>query len=154
MNVNLDLTKLRMLRTGVGKAAAAAVYREMEGHVRPDALARTPVDTGVLRASILTEQPTVASDSVSVVLGAGGAASTSFVRVLKSGKNKGKRRVTKPGTEGAVETNASGYALIVHEDLNARHTVGEAKYLSNALAAQEPGQDQRIARTIARELGL
>jgi hypothetical protein len=49
---------------------------------------------------------------------------------------------------------ASEYALVQHENLEFRHTVGEAKYLTNALNATEPGRDARIARTIARELGL
>ena len=154
MNVNLDLGKLRTLRSGVSKAAAAAVYREMEGTVRPDALRRTPVDTGVLRASILTEQPVVSGDRVDVILGAGGAASTVLVAKVKRGARKGKFRVARKSDTETAETTASGYALAVHENLTARHTVGEAKYLSNALAAAEPGQDARVARTIARELGL
>lgn len=122
MNVNLRLQGLNMLRTGAAKAAAAAVYREMEGTVKPDALERTPVDTGVLRASIMVEQPEVDGSTVRCVLGAGGA--------------------------------AAAYALRQHEEVGYRHTVGEAKYLSNALAAAEPGQAERVGRTFARELGL
>lgn len=134
MNVTLRLDGLRALRAGAARAAAAAVKREMEGVVRPDALKRVPVDQGTLWASVLVEPPQVSGTSASAVLGAGGA--------------------------------GVPYALRQHEDLTYNHPSlerqrkgetygqGEAKYLSNALAAAEPGQAARVGRTFALELGL
>jgi hypothetical protein len=37
------------------------------------------------------------------------------------------------------------YALIVHEDLTARHVVGEAKYLEKSVREALPGLDARLA---------
>ena len=33
--------------------------------------------------------------------------------------------------------NTANYSLVVHEDLQARHLIGEAKYLENAIKAKE-----------------
>jgi hypothetical protein len=43
---------------------------------------------------------------------------------------------------------AAPYALIVHEDLEAAHTVGQAKYLETAVLRALPGLAERIAREL------
>lgn len=45
---------------------------------------------------------------------------------------------------GAAET----YAIIVHEDLEAHHRVGQAKYLESVLKESAPFMKQRIAARI------
>jgi hypothetical protein len=45
---------------------------------------------------------------------------------------------------------AAPYALIVHEDLQARHTVGQAKYLESVLHEALPGMDDRLAADLER----
>jgi hypothetical protein len=42
------------------------------------------------------------------------------------------------------------YAQKVHEDLHARHTVGEAKYLENAVIEETPG----VIRDVKRIMGI
>lgn len=43
---------------------------------------------------------------------------------------------------------AEAYALIVHEDLEAAHTVGQAKYLESVLQESAPHMAARIAKRI------
>jgi hypothetical protein len=44
----------------------------------------------------------------------------------------------------------AAYAIFVHENLNAHHPVGEAKFLENAVRASLPN----IRRVVASEMGL
>jgi hypothetical protein len=43
---------------------------------------------------------------------------------------------------------AAPYAVIVHEDLNAFHKVGQAKYLEEPVNQAKPGMSGRIARDV------
>lgn len=49
---------------------------------------------------------------------------------------------------------AAEYAAIVHEDLEAHHTVGGPKYLESVLHEHAPGFADRIGAQVAQELGL
>ncbi len=49
---------------------------------------------------------------------------------------------------------ASSYALTVHEDMNANHTVGQAKFLSAPFKRRKPTMSKRLAATIKQVLGL
>ena len=49
---------------------------------------------------------------------------------------------------------ASDYALAVHENLTARHTVGQAKYLEKPMLAAARGMTDRLGRRIRSELGI
>ena len=44
------------------------------------------------------------------------------------------------------------YAVYVHENLAARHPVGEAKFLENAVMAAERGIGDRLASTLRRDI--
>lgn len=47
--------------------------------------------------------------------------------------------------------SAVDYALIVHEDLNAFHPTGEAKYLEKPLKMALPGVKKRMGQAMVRE---
>lgn len=49
---------------------------------------------------------------------------------------------------------AAGYALHVHENLEAFHRVGEAKFIERPLHEAAPHLAQRIARRLAQEAGV
>ena len=49
---------------------------------------------------------------------------------------------------------ATPYAVYVHENLRARHVVGEAKFLENALNAARRGMDGRLATDIRARIAL
>lgn len=49
---------------------------------------------------------------------------------------------------------AAGYAIYVHENLSARHTVGNAKYLEKPLTERTGGMAERMAADIRNEYGL
>lgn len=79
---------------------------------------RTPVDTGALRASVQAVGPERDGTTIRAWISA--------------------------GTEGP----AADYALIVHEDLEAFHKVGEAKFIERPLMESAPYMADRIAKRI------
>ncbi len=81
-----------------------------------EAMQRTPVDTGALRASFVTHKPEISGNDVSVQISVGGP--------------------------------AAPYALIVHEDLEAFHPVGQAKYLESTLLESAPHMAERLSKRI------
>jgi hypothetical protein len=54
------------------------------------------------------------------------------------------------GFGGAAES----YAFWVHEDLEAFHSVGQAKFIESVLYESEPYFEQRIGNSFARRMGL
>jgi len=86
-----------------------------------------PVDLGHLRSSGFVEEPKTSSrNGVTVELGFGGPAG-------------------KGNVGGAKNKISVGYALIVHEDLSARHKVGGSKYLEKPFNRAQRNMDRRIA---------
>jgi hypothetical protein len=83
-----------------------------------EAKKRTPVDTGALRDSGIVDLPQILNESISVKLHFGS---------------------TPPSNK---------YALFVHEDLEAFHPVGEAKFLESTLQESAPYMKERVARRI------
>lgn len=102
------------------KAVAAAGLEELE-KTMTNAKMRTPVDTGVLRASGTVLKPKFRGKKVEIVAGFGGAAKT--------------------------------YAVSVHENVTARHTVGESKFLERAFLDRLPRMDINLADGVRRALG-
>lgn len=98
------------------RRSAAALYVEGE-MIMSASKPLVPVDTGALRSSGFVNPPAVS-------LGGFGK----DVEVVL-------------GYGGA----AAGYAAIVHNDLSAKHTVGQALYLEEPSLAAIPGMPQRIA---------
>ena len=90
----------------------------------------TPVDEGVLRSSGHAQDPVDIPHGVEIEMGFGGPA----------GSN--------PDQEGDV-----GYAVYVHEDLTARHTTGQAKYLEVPVNQRKLNMTRRLISRIKRRLG-
>jgi hypothetical protein len=101
--------------------------------VEAEAKQRTPVDFGRLRASITTKSSKNESHTYT-------ADGKTFDGALAD-------RV-RPGTV-IVGTNVE-YAVPVHENLTARHEVGQAKFLENAIT-ENAGQIKAIIRDGVRQ---
>jgi hypothetical protein len=107
--------KGRAIAKKVPDNAARALYQEAQIEMT-EAKARTPVDTGVLRASGHVGFP----------------------------ERKGRLLFVSMSFGGAAET----YAVIVHEDLEAFHKIGQAKFLESVLNESMPYMAARIAKRI------
>lgn len=59
---------------------------------------------------------------------------------------------TAGGLEAAIVSDLP-YSVIVHEDLTARHPVGQAKFLESASAESIPEVNEIIAAAVRRKLG-
>lgn len=80
---------------------------------------------------------------------------------VDTGALKASGHVTLPeihGREIAVDMVYGGasapYALYVHEDLDAHHKVGQAKFLESVLVEQGPELAERIATRVGQRTGL
>lgn len=115
------------------RGAKGALYVEAEQTIT-DAKKLTPVDEGVLRASGHVQLPRGTPGGFEIELGFGGPAGT--------------------GNIGTTNPEDVGYAVHVHEDLTAFHTVGQAKYLEVPLNQRKSGFAERIAKRIKDRLGV
>lgn len=104
------------------------LYRIGE-QIMTEAKRQTPVDTGNLRASGHVTQPQWVNTWCHVTLGFGG-----------------------PAGAGAGQTKPVGYAVFVHENLTARHPVGNAKYLERPMLAWASKLEAKIAADLRAEL--
>jgi hypothetical protein len=102
--------KLKALGPAALDAAKGSLYRSAEKIMTTSKESYVPVDTGNLRESGHVALPQVKKNEVIQVLGFGGPAGTGNY---------------------ANQTNAKdvGYAIVVHEDPDAVHPVGQWKYL-------------------------
>ena len=115
-----------VLPAAVGDALRAEAEIEMT-----EAKRRTPVDTGALRASGFVGGPTqVDAETQVVTLAFGGPAGS--------------------GNQGETNDVDVGYAVYVHEDLEAFHPTGEAKFLESVLLQSAPYLADRVATRLAR----
>ncbi len=71
-------------------------------------------------------------------------------RLRSTGSVNDDTRKNRPSVLLSYGTN---YAISVHEDLDASHTVGNALYLRNPFLAAGKGYLQRMARRILRRVG-
>lgn len=113
------------------QASESALFIEAE-QTMAEAKKITPVDEGVLRSSGHVRLPEINGDTVSVEMGFGGPAGS--------------------GNQGESNPKDVGYAVFVHEDLNAFHRVGQAKYLETPVNRRREGFSERIATRIERRL--
>lgn len=110
----------------------AELFKEAQGIIMASQ-PLVPVDTGALRASSYVTQPRVEGSVIRVELGYGGPAAQINP---KSGEP------------------ASGYALYVHENLEAHHPVGQAKYLEVPFLQARTGMTNRIVAGMRSSGGL
>ncbi len=132
-------------RTGSGKSITAVLsdygeraavslgrqlYREGLG-IMASSEGLVPVDTSALRSSGYVQQPIRAGKTITVFLGYGGPAAKINSKTGES---------------------TDGYALIVHENLEAFHPVGTAKYLEMPFDQAKRGMAARVAAGIRSDM--
>jgi len=124
--------KVKASASSLLTAMQAAIYIEAE-EIMTAAKKQTPVDHGNLRASGHVQIPSVSeTGSVRVEIGFGGPAGS--------------------GNVGDSNKEDVGYAVYVHENLTARHTVGNAKFLEIPLRERMSGMTMRLAERVKRRL--
>lgn len=117
------------------KPLATGLYREAQG-IMAQSKPLVPVDTGSLRASGYVDEPVIEGTAaigkqITVNFGYGGVASKINP---KTGEPTGE------------------YALYVHENLEAFHKVGIAKYLEVPFSAARSGMSERLADYVQGKL--
>lgn len=107
---------------------AVEMYREGKDIIAAS-LPLVPVDTGALRSSAYFAEPVIENGHIRQEVGYGGVA-------------------TKINPKTGEPTNT--YALQVHENLQAHHVTGQAKYLQVPFDAAMSGMTDRIVRGVRR----
>jgi hypothetical protein len=114
--------------TEIEKRLSAAIYQEGLTLIT-SSIPNVPVDTGTLRSTGFTQQPSVSGEKITVKAGYGGPATK-----------------INPHT-GEASTD---YAVKVHEDLNMQHKVGSAKFLERPARALS----QKFSANIKRRMKI
>lgn len=128
----------------VAPALGAALYREAEG-ILAQSVELCPVDTGALRASRYATPPQRDGDTITVTIGYGGPAGG-------SGEMEGLAIDDAILFGTARAKDPAVYAIYVHENLEAHHPVGSAKYLEIPFQTAKRGMTARIAADMRAEL--
>ncbi len=115
----------------VADALGKALYHEASGIIA-QSQPLVPVETGALRASPFVKDPERDGTVIEVAFGYGGPAA-------------------KINPKTGESTDA--YAIFVHENLEAHHPVGQAKYLEQPFDAAKSGQAGRIVDHMRGTLG-
>lgn len=110
--------RLKNFRRNFGKEIGRAIYQEVSIE-KKEVVRRTPVDKGALRASIRVEGPLRTGPNDSII----------YALIVAGGPS-------------------APYALYVHEDLEAIHPVGQAKFIESVLLESRPFMAKRIAARI------
>lgn len=127
---------LRALGRRAPHALARGLYREGE-RIMAASKPLVPVDTGALRSTGYVALPKIDGSRVSLEIGYGGPA---------GGNQQTGPFISPRSGRTVLPGQPVGYAVVVHEDLTARHTVGQAKYLEKPFLEARRGQAERIAR--------
>ena len=152
MNIGVDIRGTEeMIRTleALGPKAteslAGALFRQAN-YIMAESKRQVPVDTGALRASGFVELPEIDGGTVTVTMSYGGVAG--------GGAMDGEQGPTRPGEylTNAGARDPSGYALEVHENLNAHHPVGKAKYLEDPFLEMQSGLLDRLGEDLQRDV--
>lgn len=122
------LRNLRSIANEYPHETAAALYREGES-IMYDSKKEIPVDTGAARDSGFVEEPKIEGSKVSVTLGYGGVAA-------------------KVNPKTGEPTGA--YIEILHENMDAKHVVGKAKFLEDPAKAHKIDFIQRITKSVRK----
>ena len=111
------------------QAFGRQIYKEGLG-IMAESQGLVPVDTSALRSSGYVGEPSIEGNEVQVVLGYGGPAAK-----------------INPKTHESTDS----YALYVHENLDAFHKVGTAKYLEMPFDQAKEGMPARVAAGMRSE---
>lgn len=133
---------LRKIARQVPKDAQSALHIEAE-LIRTDSMRRTPVEFGTLRGSTVVRSDGALGESMTVA--EEGDFSPAELPPSKATKDS-------PEAVVGVGGGASEYAVYVHENLQAHHETGEAKFLENAYNAAIPGMSRRIGQRLGAAL--
>lgn len=112
------------------EAFGRGMYIEAQA-ILQESLPLVPVDTGALRGSGYVTEPERKGDHITVEIGYGGVAAQINPKTLES---------------------TGVYAMTVHENLEAHHPVGQAKYLQMPFDAATNGMGDRIGATMRAEM--
>lgn len=113
------VAKLRRFAAKFPNEVGRALYIETEIELK-EVKRRTPVDTGELRASEHVVGPIIKRSSKGPVI---------YCMIVAGGP-------------------ATPYAVYVHEDLDAFHKVGQAKFIESVLLESRPYMAMRVAKRI------
>lgn len=114
-----------------GAALGTQLYKEGLG-ILASSQGLVPVDTSALRSSGYVTEPERRGDTLEVLIGYGGPAAKINSKTGES---------------------TDGYALYVHENLEAHHPVGTAKYLEMPFDQAKSGMGARVAAGMRSDLG-
>lgn len=129
--LNEFLKKIRKKPEVLGPAVEGVLFEEA-AELIAEAKRETPVDEGTLRSSGHVQLPEVENGTITVACGFGGPAGS--------------------GNQGGTNSEAVGYAVYVHEDLNAHHNVGNAKFLENPLNRRKATMVGRMIQRLRARL--
>ena len=101
---DLLIANLEVLEKDMNKKIAKALF-DFGGHIESESVKKTPIDTGELRSRVFNEGPLLQKEVYTQVI----------------------------GYEKHTESFKDQYAVPVHERSNAKHPVGEAKFLEKAI---------------------
>jgi hypothetical protein len=114
-----------------GASLGTQLYKEGQG-ILASSQGLVPVDTTALKSSGYVTEPERKGDQLEVLIGYGGPAAQINIKTGES---------------------TDGYALYVHENLEAHHPVGTAKYLEMPFDQAKRGMGGRIAAGMRSDLG-
>lgn len=115
--------KLKRFKQNFPKEVARALYQETELEAK-EVRRRTPVEHGPLRASVTVFGPYIIGPEHRRQI---------FTRITVGGPS-------------------APYAIYVHEDLEAFHDDGQAKFLESVILESRPYMAQRVAKRLAARL--
>jgi len=145
-----------------GEASVPKILYRIAEQIMTEAKGQVPVDTGNLRASGHVLPPEWIGNWVLVTLGFGGPAGKGSGKFI-SGPYRGKKEAggkytatgkpAAPGKRGGygAALKEIGYAMAVHE-VNARHKVGNWKYLERPMLAWASKLEAKIGTDLRAEL--
>ncbi len=131
-NLTQRVAQLARLNGDLTIECGRALYQGAEAVMTKSKEDYVPVKWGNLRASGHVSKPETLGGMVKIPLGFGGPAGA--------------------GNVGETNDEDVGYAEIVHEDMNARHTVGSAKFLEIPLRQSVPDIQKELDRAAERAI--
>jgi hypothetical protein len=135
------------------KSFGKQLYREGQG-ILASSQGLVPVDTGALKSSGYVTPPQREEGMLNVYIGyggvAGGTEGAPSLGITAAAMVGNYDFTKKPGHH--LARNPAGYAIYVHENLEAHHPVGMAKFLELPFNQATRGMDDRIANGMRADM--